>query len=169
VGVVRHGLGRAAAAQGAGEWAAALVDRLWPEATTAQRPDDRLLLEALYEALPAGLRAERAAAVLRADPGRATAAGVERLLELCRRPWPATLAEAVLRALEILVKGGASTWRLAALVTLAGTRLPVSTVDQLEALRERLAVDRPDDARLAAIGQLAEVLHFRNEMHRELT
>jgi hypothetical protein len=42
-------------------------------------------------------------------------------------------------------------------------------VDQLEALRERLAVDRPDDARLAAIGQLAEVLHFRNEMHRELT
>jgi hypothetical protein len=173
-GVVRRGLGRAAAAQGNGEWAAALVDRLWPEATAAQRPDDRLLLEALYEALPAPQRAERAAEVLRNDPGRATAAGVERLLELCPRPWPAGLAEAALAAIAVLVRGGASTWRLAGLVTLAGTRLPlasaagVSTVDAVERLRAAFAEDRPADPRLGTLDQLSDVLRFRQEMHEEL-
>jgi hypothetical protein len=168
VGVVRRGLGRAAAAQGSGEWAAALVDRLWPEATTAQRPDDRLLLEALYEALPAPERAERAAAVLRADPGRATAAGVERLLELCPRPWPPALTDAALAAIEVLVRGGASTWRLAGLVTLAGTRLPVAAAASVAALRDRLADNRPDDPRLAAVDQMLEILRFRNDMIEEL-
>jgi hypothetical protein len=172
-GDVRRGLGRAAAAQGNGEWAAELVDRLWPEATAAQRPDDRLLLEALYEALPAGQRAERAAEVLRADPGRATAAGVERLLELCPRPWPPGLAEAALAAIAVLVRGGASTWRLAGLVTLAGTRLPLSSaagsaIGQVELLRAAFAADRPADPRLATIDQLLDVLRFRHEMHEEL-
>jgi hypothetical protein len=167
--VVRRGLGRAAAAQSSAEWAAALVDRLWPEATAAQRPEDRLLLEALYEALPAPLRAERAAAVLRTDPGRATAAGVERLLELCPRPWPSALSEAVLSALELLVRGGASTWRLAGLVTLAGTRLPVRATQPVVLLRQRLVESRPDDPRLSAIDQLLDVLRFRHEMHEELS
>jgi len=197
-GVVRRGLGRAAAAQGNGEWAAALVDRLWPEATAAQRPDDRLLLEALYEALPEQQRAERAADVLRNDPGRATAAGVERLLELCPRPWPAGLADAALAAIAVLVRGGASTWRLAGLVTLAGTRLPlalaghagsaalagsagaaggaalagsaggVSTVDAVYRMREAFAQDRPADPRLGTLDQLTDVLRFRQEMHEEL-
>jgi hypothetical protein len=171
-GVVRRGLGRAAAAQGDGEWAAALVDRLWPEATAAQRPDDRLLLEALYEALPTQQRAERAADVLRNDPGRATAAGVERLLELCPRPWPPGLADAALAAIAVLVRGGASTWRLAGLVTLAGTRLPLvdgSTVDAVERLRAAFAEDRPADPRLGTLDQLIDVLRFRHEMHEELT
>jgi len=172
-GVVRRGLGRAAAGQGDGEWAAALVDRLWPEATTAQRPDDRLLLEALYEALPAQQRADRAADVLRSDPGRATAAGVERLLELCPRPWPRGLAEAALAAIAVLVRGGASTWRLAGLVTLAGTRLPLrlggrSTVEAVAWLRAAFAEDRPADPRLGTIDQLSDVLRFRHEMHEEL-
>ena len=193
--MVRRGLGRAAAAQGNGEWAAALVDRLWPEATAAQRPDDRLLLEALYEALPEQQRAERAADVLRNDPGRATAAGVERLLELCPRPWPAGLADAALAAIAVLVRGGASTWRLAGLVTLAGTRLPltlagsagkagkagsaggagqagsaggVSTVDAVYRMREAFAEDRPADPRLGTLDQLTDVLRFRQEMHEEL-
>jgi hypothetical protein len=172
-GVVRRGLGRAAAAQGNGEWAAALVDRLWPEATAAQRPEDRLLLEALYEALPASQRADRAAQVLRNDPGRATAAGVERLLELCPRPWPPSLAGAALDAIAVLVRGGASTWRLAGLVTLAGTRLPLvmdgtPTAVRVELLRSAFAQDRPTDPRLGTIDQLTEVLRFRHEMHEEL-
>jgi hypothetical protein len=184
-GVVRRGLGRAAALQGAGGWAAALVDRLWPEATTAQRPDDRLLLEALYEALPVPQRADRAAQVLRNDPGRATAAGVERLLELCPRPWPPQLADAALGAIAILVRGGASTWRLAGLVTLAGTRMPLTigstptapvaslgdkpTVSAVELLRAAFAEDRPTDPRLGTIDQLLDVLRFRHEMHEELS
>lgn len=176
-GVVRRGLGRAAAAQGNGGWATALVDRLWPEATAAQRPDDRLLLEALYEALPARQRAERAAEVLRNDPGRATAAGVERLLELCPRPWPPNLADAALAAIAVLVRGGASTWRLAGLVTLAGTRLPLalpaagggaSTVDAVYRLRAAFTEDRPADPRLGTLDQLSDVLRFRQEMHEEL-
>jgi hypothetical protein len=172
-GVVRRGLGRAAATQGSGEWAAVLVDRLWPEATAAQRPDDRLLLEALYEALPVQQRADRAAQVLRNDPGRATAAGVERLLELCPRPWPPQLADAALGAIAILVRGGASTWRLAGLVTLAGTRLPLvtdstPTVSAVELLRAAFADDRPTDPRLGTIDQLLDVLRFRHEMHEEL-
>ena len=65
--------------------------------------------------------------MLRNDPGRATAAGVERLLELCPRPWPPQLADAALGAIAVLVRGGASTWRLAGLVTLAGTRLPLAS------------------------------------------
>jgi hypothetical protein len=172
-GVVRRGLGRAAAAQSSGEWAAALVDRLWPEATAAQRPDDRLLLEALYEALPVPQRAERAAQVLRDDPGRATAAGVERLLELCPRPWPPPLADAALAAIAIQVRGGASTWRLAGLVTLAGTRMPLTigttpTAVAVELLRAAFADDRPTDPRLGTIDQLLDVLRFRHEMNEEL-
>jgi hypothetical protein len=180
--VVRRGLARAAAAQGDGGWAAALVDRLWPEATAAQRMEDRLLLEALYEALPVSSRAERAAAVLRRDPGRATAAGVERLLELCPRPWPFELAAAVVSALEVLVLGGAATWRLTGLATLAGTRLPVSIVDDVEALRERLVASGAGagggggagvagagaGARLATVDALVGLLRFRQEMLSEL-
>jgi hypothetical protein len=168
VGVVRRGLGRAAATQANGEWAAALVDRLWPEAAIAQRPDDRLLLEALYEAIPVEQRAGRAAAVLRADPGRAPGVGVERLLDLCPRPWSADLGDAVLFALTELLLGGASTWRLSGLVGLAGTRLPLSTVDSVGALHARIADERPDDPRLAVTEQLTEVLRFRREMHEEL-
>lgn len=172
-GVVRRGLGRAAALQCAGDWAAALVDRLWPEATAAQRPDDRLLLEALYEALPAGQRAERAAQVLRDDPGRATAAGVERLLELCPRPWPPPLADAALGAIAALIRGGASTWRLAGLVTLAGTRMPLTVADRptavaVELMRAAFAEDRPTDPRLGTIDQLLDVLRFRHDMNEEL-
>jgi len=168
-GVVRRGLARAAAAQRDGEWAGALVDRLWPEATVAQRPEDRLLLEALYDALLRAERAGRAAAVLRRDPGRATAAGVERLLELCPRPWPEPLASATVTALEVLVLGGASPWRLAGLAALAGTRLPVSTLDAATGLRDRVGVERPEDPRLAAVDQLVELLRFRHEMHEELS
>jgi hypothetical protein len=167
--VLRRGLGRAAAGQDNSEWAAAMVDRLWSDATTAQRPDDRLLLEALYEVLPVDLRAERAAAVLHRDPGRATAAGVERLLELCPRPWPGPLADAALEALGMLIRGGASAWRLAGLTALAGTRLPVSTVDRLGALRDTLAGHRADDPRLSAIDHLTDVLRFRYRMNEELT
>ncbi|GIJ50782.1 hypothetical protein Val02_76680 [Virgisporangium aliadipatigenens] len=168
-GVLRRGLGRAAAGQDNSEWAAVMVDRLWSEPSTSQRPDDRLLLEALYEVLPVDLRAERAAAVLRRDPGRATAAGVERLLELCPRPWPRPLAEAAVDALGVLIRGGASAWRLAGLTALAGTRLPVSTVDGLGALRDTLAGHRPDDPRLSAVDHLTDVLRFRYRMNEELT
>ena len=124
--------------------------------------------------------------MLRNDPGRATAAGVERLLELCPRPWPAGLADAALAAIAVLVRGGASTWRLAGLVTLAGTRLPlalaghagsaalagsaggVSTVDAVYRMREAFAEDRPADPRLGTLDQLTDVLRFRQEMHEEL-
>jgi hypothetical protein len=167
-GLVRRGLGRAAAVQRNGEWAAALVDLLWPEATAAGRPDDRLLLEALYEAIPESQRAARAAAVLRADPRRAAGAGVERLLELCPRPWPSALADAVLFALAELVAAGVSTWRLSGLVRLAGTRLPLTTVGSIVALHAGIAEVRPDDARLGVTEQLIEVLRFRYEMYEEL-
>jgi len=89
----------------------------------------------------------------------------------------------------VLVRGGASTWRLAGLVTLAGTRLPlalaghagsaalaghagsaggVSTVDAVYRMREAFAQDRPADPRLGTLDQLTDVLRFRQEMHEEL-
>jgi Family of unknown function (DUF5691) len=172
-GVVRRGLARAAAAQGNAEWAVALVDLLWPRAT-AQRPGDRLLLESLYETLAPAQRAGRAVAVLRSDPKRASAAGVERLLELCPRPWPPALAGAVLAAIDVAVRAGAPSGRLTALCTLAATRLPVSAVsavsavDTVEALRDRLATERPDDSRLPVIELLANTLRFRQSMIEEL-
>ena len=134
----------------------------------AQRPEDRLLLEALYEALPLDDRCRRAAELLHADPMRAAAAGVERLLQLCPRPWPPAVADALLGSVEVLVRERASTWRLAGLTGLAATRLPVSTVDPVRGLAARLAEERPDDPRLSALEELMDLLRFRAEMHEEL-
>lgn len=166
-GVVRRGLGRAAAAQADGVWAAALVDRLWPETSAGQRPDDRLLLEALYEALDVEQRAERAAAVLRRDPTRAAAVGVERLLELCPRPWSPALTDAVLETLSVLVRGGASAWRLTGLTALAGTRLPVTAVEMVVGIQRRLAAGHPHDPSSPLV-DLVDVLRFRAHMLEEL-
>ena len=146
---------RAAAAQGNGDWAARLVDRLWPEAPAAQRPDDRLLWRRCIEALPAAQRAERPPRSAQ-RPRPTTAAGVERLLELCAAAVAAGLAEAFdLAAIAVWCAaarrpGG---WPACAL---AGTRLPLalggagfqpgSTIRQVELLRAAFAAepDRPE-------------------------
>lgn len=165
-GAVRRGLARAAAAQGNPEWAAASVDRLWPQAPAT--PHDRPLLESLYETLAPAARADRAVAVFRSDSKRAGAAGadrlLDRLLELCPRPWPPELADAVLAAIAGQARGG----QLSTLCALAATRLPVSTVDAVEALRDRLRAEQPDDSRLPAIELLANTLRFRHGMLEEL-
>ena len=121
---VRRGLARAAAAQRDPVWAAALVDRLADDAATHGRPDDRLLVEALYDALPADDLTGRATAALRRGLAEATAAGVDHVLALLPRPWPPGVADAVFEAIEgqFLRRGGG--WRVAALCELAALRLP---------------------------------------------
>jgi hypothetical protein len=166
---VRRGLARAAAAQRDPVWAAALVDGLADDAVTHGRPDDRLLVEALYDALPADDLTERAAAALRRGLAEATAAGVDHVLALLPRPWPPGVADAVFAAIEeqFLRRGGG--WRIAALCELAALRLPADLAPRAAALVERHREVLPTDPRGAAVGRFASVLRFRHEMIQELT
>ena len=180
-GVVRRGLGRAAAAQRDGEWAAALVDRLWPEATAAQRPDDRLLLEALYEALPAGAAGRagrrRCCATTLAGATPPASSGCSSCARgRGRRSSPTAAARARSRSWCAAARrpGGSP-----ACVTLG--RHPAAARHRPRPLVARAsdarpgrgrascdAADRPTDPRLGTIDQLLDVLRFRHEMHEEL-
>jgi hypothetical protein len=153
-GVVHRGLARAAAAQHSPQWADALLDVLGPQLTPRSGPDEILLLEALYEALPPERRAVRAARVL-AQP---TSPGLTRLLELCPAPWPVPLAEAF--CANVLASRRAAEW-----CRLAATRLPLDEA-LLRGLFERLPPG--DTVERRAVEQLVDVLRFRHEMTQEL-
>lgn len=167
-GTLRRGLARAAAAQRDARWAAALVDRLTADVLARGRPEDRMLLEALYDALPAQELAARAAGVLRRGLADANAVGVGHVLELCPRPWPPAVAEAVFAALAGQLGQRAAGWRVAGLCELAALRLPADQAPRAAALAGRLRTARPDDPALAPLERLAMTLKYRQEMLEEL-
>jgi Family of unknown function (DUF5691) len=180
---VRRGLARAAATQRDSRWAAALVDRLTAEVLDRGQPEDRLLLEALYDALPPRDLATRAAGALRRGLVDATAVGIEHVLELCPRPWPPAVAEAVFAALAEQLSHRAASWRVTGVCELAALRLPADHAARAAALAERLRAARPNDWQalagadsdklhrpvLAALERLAMTLKYRQEMLEELS
>jgi hypothetical protein len=167
VGTLRRGLARAAAIQRHGAWAAALVDSLTADVLARGRPDDRLLLEALYDALPAADLADRAAAALRRGLADATAVGVDHVLALCPRPWPPAVADAVFAALADQAGQRGTGWRVAGLCELAALRLPADLTPRALALLDRLRTG-PATPALAAVERLATTLRYRYDMLEEL-
>jgi hypothetical protein len=168
VATVRRGLARAAATQRDAAWAAALVDRLTAEVASHGHPDDRLCLEALYDALPTDDLAVRATAALHRGLAGATAVGVERVLALCPRPWPPAVAEAVFGALDDQLSHRGAGWRVAGLCELAALRLPAELAPRAVALAGRLRTARPNDPAVAAVERFAATLRFRHDMLEEL-
>jgi hypothetical protein len=174
---VRRGLARAAASQRDGAWATALVDPLTQDVAAHGRPHDRLLLEALYEALPVEELATKATAALRRGLRDARAVGVEQVLTLCSRPWPPAVVEDVFAALadQLGAPGSgrhgppATSWRATGLCELAALGFPASAAPRVAALVDRLRTDRPGDPGLAAAERLAATLQFRHDMLEELT
>jgi hypothetical protein len=165
---LRRGLARAAAGQRDGGWAAALTDRLVADVAAHDRPEDRLLLEALYDALPPADLADRAVAALRRGLADAHAVGVEHILALCPGPWPRTVAEAVLAAVADQLLRGGGAWRVTGLCELGALRLPADLAPHARALADRLRTIRPTDPGVAAVERLAAVLRFRHDLHEEL-
>jgi Family of unknown function (DUF5691) len=166
---VRRGLARAAATQRDSGWAAALVDRLTAEVLSRGQPEDRLLLEALYDALPPEDLASRATEALRRGLVDATAVGIEHVLALCPRPWPPAVADAVFAALAEQLRHRAASWRVTGVCELAGLRLPADQAPRAATLAERLRAARPNDPVLAALERLAMTLKYRQEMLEELS
>ncbi len=183
VATVYRGLARAAAAQRHAAWASALADPMTEDVAARGHPDDRLLLEALYDVLPPDDLAGRTTAALRRGLAGATAIGVEHVLALCPRPWSPAIAEAVLAGLaEQLGRQGAA-WRITGLCELAALRLPADLAPRAAELAERL---RPNDPGAAAqredrssrgpqsqagypvVNRFAATLRFRHEMLKEL-
>jgi Family of unknown function (DUF5691) len=165
---IRRGLARAAATQRHGAWAATLVDPLSEDMTSDWQPADRLLLEALYDVLPAEDLAARAAAALRHGLARATAVGIEHVLGLCPRPWPPAVAEAVFGALEDQFSRRGAGWRAAALCELAALRLPADLTLRAAALVARLRAAAPNDPGVGTVERLSATLRFRQDMLEEL-
>ncbi|MEV8514918.1 DUF5691 domain-containing protein [Dactylosporangium sp. NPDC051484] len=163
--VLRRGLARAAAGQREPSWATVLTGRLTEEVVAGGRPDDRLLLEALYDALPPEALATIAVEVLRRGLSGAAAVGVEHVLELCPRPWPPALVEAVFGALDDLGGRRSAGWRLAGLCELAALRLPAATAPRAMALAAGLPSDDPMSS---IVGRFADTLRFRHDMLEEL-
>jgi hypothetical protein len=152
-GVMYKGLARAASTQDSPQWAAALLDVLAPQLSPRSGPDEILLIEALYEALPPEQRAVRAARAL-AQP---TAPGLSRLLELCPAPWPLPLAEAF--CANVFASRRVAEW-----CRLAATRLPLDET-LLAGLFERLSPG--DTVERRAVEHLVDVLRFRHQMTQE--
>ena len=165
---VRRGLARAAAAQHDIAWALALVDPLTAGVVTDGQPDDRLLLKALYDVLPAQELAARAAAALDRGLVGAMAVELEHVLALCPRPWPPAVAEAVLGALEAHLGNRGAGWRAASLCELAALRLPADLAPRVAALAERVRAVRPNDPGVAFIERFAATVRFRKDMLEEL-
>jgi len=163
--VLRRGLARAAAGQREPGWATELTGRLTEEVAAGGRPDDRLLLEALYDALPSDALAAIAVEVLRRGLVGAAAVGVEHVLELCPRPWPPALVEAVFGALDDVGGRRSAGWRLAGLCELAALRLPAETAARATALAGGL---HSDDPMSSIVGRFADTLRFRHDMLEEL-
>jgi hypothetical protein len=165
---LRRGLARAAAAQRHRGWAAALVDPLSAEVAAHGRPDDRLLLEALYRALPAEDLAVLATAALRRGWRDARTVGVEQVLALCPRPWPAAVVDAVFAGFADQLGRRGTAWRVSGLCELAALGYPAGAAPRVAALVEQLRTDRPGDPGLAAAERMAATLQFRHTMLREL-
>ncbi|MBN1172428.1 MAG: hypothetical protein JXA67_09660 [Micromonosporaceae bacterium] len=168
--VLHRGLARASIAARDADWAIALVAVLAACVRAGERPDDRLLVEALYDVLPAEEIARIAADTLAGGLADAGAVGIERLLELCPRPWPDAVTEAFLAALEAgVATRRAGAWRVTGLCEMAALRLPTATLDRVAAIALLAASGaRPRDPIVAATGRLASTLRYRSRMLEEL-
>lgn len=165
-GTLLRGLARATTASGDPRWAGPLVDALYAQAAPRERPDDLQLVEALYARLPEPELVARTIAELGRNPARSP--GLDRLLELCPRPWPAPLAEAALAALGQLLRRSVPSWRLTELFRLTAVRVPVDVAPNVAALA-RSVHERPvDDHVPGAVDMLADIVRFRHDMHEEL-
>jgi len=165
---VRRGLARAAAAQRDPAWAAALVDQLTSDVVAHGRPEDRLLLEALYQALPPEDLAAQATAILGRGLVGATAVGVEQVLALCPAPWPPAVADAVFGAIADQLGHRTGGWRLAGLCELAALRVPASFTPRAVALLESLRTTGPNHPAGPVVERLAATLRYRHDMLKEL-
>jgi hypothetical protein len=166
--IVRRGLARAAVTQCHSGWAAALVEPLTAEVAARGRPDDRLLLESLYQVLPADDLAALATAALHRGLSEARAVGVEQVLSLCPRPWPPAVARAVYAAITEQLGRPGTGWRVVGLCELAALGFPAIAAPHVTALVGRLRTDRPGDPGLAAAERLAATVQFRHAMLEEL-
>ena len=167
--VLLRGLARAAAGSRDADWADALATVLLTQVRSGRRPDDRLLLDALYEVLPAGRLADRAAAMLAGGLAPAAEIGVEHLLELSPRPWPPRLADAFVAALSVAATARTAGWRVTGLCEVAALRLPTDTVEQITAMADELRATRPVDSVTMVVDRLAATLRYRNQMLEELS
>ena len=102
-----------------------------------------------------------------ADDSRAAYDGrAAYVVPLCAKPWPPTLADAVLARLGHPV---VDTRRhaLSALAAEAAAGLDPALAPRTRALAEGYRERCPDDAQASVLDRLAEVLTFRHEMHQE--
>lgn len=178
--VLHRGFARAAATQRDPQWAAELAVLLTARVAAGRRPDDRLLLEAVYDVLPSELLAARALVLLRYGLVRAAAVGVEHLLELCPRPWPPEVAQAFVDALAEAVASRDAGWRVTGVCEVAALRLDTGpgeaggapgagVVEAVAALADRLRSERPSDSATTIVNRLATTLRYRRQMSEELT
>ena len=165
---IRRGLARAAAAQRAPAWAAALVDPLTADVVAHGRPEDRLLLEALYHTLPPEDLAAQATGILGRGLVGATAVGVEQVLALCPAPWPPAVADAVFRAIADQLGNRAGGWRLVGLCELAALRIPAGFAPRAVALLDRLRAAGQNHPAGPTVERLAVTLRYRQDMLEEL-
>ncbi|BCL17877.1 SWIM zinc finger family protein [Micromonospora sagamiensis] len=161
--VLYRGWARAAAEERAADWADALVT---VSRQAGRQRRDRLpdhLLWQLHEVLPADRLGDLVADALRTDSGRAT-----RLLGMLSHDWSPELSGAVADAVGVWSRtNGQNGWYLSELCRMAGTAATPALADRFHRLTDELARDGVDPSRVRAVGQLAAVLAFRSDMHKE--
>ncbi|MEU4570466.1 SWIM zinc finger family protein [Micromonospora sp. NPDC023956] len=160
---LHRGWARAAVEERAGDWADALAAAVGPAGRQSRNTLPETLRWQLYEVLPAERLGSLVADALRTDPGRAN-----RLLGMLTQDWSPELSGAVVDAVDVWARAeGRNSWYLAELCRIAGTAATPALADRVHHLTDELARDGVDPSRVRAVGQLAAVLAFRSEIHKE--
>ncbi|WDZ83251.1 SWIM zinc finger family protein [Micromonospora cathayae] len=159
--VLRRGWARAAAGERDPAWADALVGVAGPTGRQRDQLPDALLWP-LYEVLPAGQLGELIADALQGDPNRAN-----RLLRLHPGDWSANLTGTVVDAIESRARRTDNHWHLTELCRLTAVPASPALADRVGRLAEELERDGAGPTAVRAVAQLAAVLAFRSEMHKE--
>jgi hypothetical protein len=155
-----HGWAKAAIAQDASEWAAALVLNDTGEGTAKLREAVRWDLHLL---LPSDDLARIAADFLRREDHHA-----HRLLAVHPGEWPEELAVAVLETIVHRARTDRHSWQLAELCRAAALAMPPRYAVHVAALAEQLDQQAQDQSRVRPVADLARTLDFRYEMLQEL-
>jgi hypothetical protein len=159
---LRRGWSRAAVEARAADWADALVAAEPVNRRGRDRLSDDLLWQ-LYEVLPADRLSGLVTDALRTDPARAN-----RLLAMLSHDWSPELSGAVADAVGAWARDtGRNSWYLSELCRITGTAATPTLADRFHRLTDELARDGADTARVRAVAQLAAVLAFRSDMHKE--
>lgn len=160
--VLRRGWARAAAEDQDAGWADALVAR---SGAAGRRRAEALpdpLLWPLYEILPADRISGLVADALRDEPSRAN-----RLLGLHPGDWSEALSTTVVAAVEAGARETGNAWHLSELCRITATAATPALADRINRLAEKLERENADPTRVRAVTQLAAILAFRHEMHKE--